>query len=74
MRDVGDELALRLRQLLEFAQLLLEAGGHVVERGSERGEVVGATDRHPLLELAGGQPLGGAGRVPHRQHHPPGHQ
>ena len=52
MRDVGDELALRLRQLLEFAQLLLEAGGHVVERGSERGEVVGSADDHPLLKIA----------------------
>ncbi len=29
--DVGDELALHLRQVLQFADLLLEVGGHVVE-------------------------------------------
>ncbi len=74
VRDVGDELALHLGQFLKLVQLLLEAGGHVVERGGERGEVVGAADDHPLLKLAGGQPLRGPRRVPHRQHHPPGHQ
>ena len=74
VRHVGDELPLHLGQLLQLAQLLLQAGRHVIERPGQGGQVVGATDRHPLLELAIGQPLGRLGRFPDRHDHPPGDQ
>ena len=74
VRHVGHELPLHLGQFLQLAQLLLQAGRHVVERAGQRGQVVGAADRHPLLELAVGQPLGRLGRLPDRHHHPPGDQ
>ena len=43
------------------------------DRG-QRGQVVGAADRHPLVQLAVGQPLGRRGRLPDRDHHPAGDQ
>ena len=61
--DVGDEAALQPAQLLELPDLALQVAGHLVERRGEAGEVVLARDPQPLLQPAGGQPLGD----------PPGH-
>jgi hypothetical protein len=72
MRNVGDELPLRLGKLLQFPQLLLQAGRHVVEGRSERSEVVLAADRHPFLKPTGRQALRGPRRMPDRHHDPPG--
>ncbi len=74
VRDVGDELPLYLRQVLQLFELLLEAGGHLIERGGQRSELVGAADFHSLAQLTGRQPPGAAGREPDRDHHPPRHQ
>ena len=74
VRDVGHELPLQLRQLLELAQLVLQAGRHVVERRGQRGQVVRPADPHPLAETAGRQPLGRLGGMPDRDHHPAGDQ
>ena len=72
--DVGGEPLLQLREPLELGDLPLQAVGHGVEAGGQPGQVVLAADDHPLLELALGQPLGGAGRPAHRVDHQPGHQ
>jgi hypothetical protein len=53
MRDVRNELPLDVRQLLKLLQLLLEARGHIVERGGQRGQLVGAAYFHPLAQLSG---------------------
>ncbi|GMA18543.1 hypothetical protein GCM10025862_05640 [Arsenicicoccus piscis] len=66
MRDVRDELLLQRREGLQLADLGLQAGRHPVERPAERGQVVGAADGHPLVQLARGQPLGDLRRAPHR--------
>ena len=61
--------------LFQLGQLLLEAGGHVVERGvaSAASSSVPRTSIRSL-ELAGRQPVRALGRQPHRNHDPPGHQ
>ena len=53
VRDVGHELPLELSQILQFAQLALQAGRHVVKRGGQRREVIGAVDLHAFFEVAG---------------------
>jgi hypothetical protein len=58
MGDVGYEALLYAGQILESVDLLLEAGGHLVERGSQSGQVVLAADGDPLLEMAVGELLG----------------
>ena len=68
VRDVGDEPALHPGQVLELADLALQAGGHPVERRRQPGQVVLAAHPHPLLEPAGGEPLGDPRRHPHRRH------
>ena len=72
--DVGDEPPLHPAQLLELADLALQAGRHLVERRGQPGEVVLAGDPQPLLELAGGQPLGDPPGQPDRGDHLPGDQ
>ena len=72
--DVGDEAALHPGQLLELADLLLQAGGHLVERRAEPGDVVLAADVHALLEPARGEPLGDPAGQPHRGDHLAGDQ
>ncbi len=74
VRHVGDEPALHPGQVLELADLALQAGRHPVERRGEPGQVVLAPHPHPLLEPARGEPLGDPRRHPHRGHHLPGHQ
>ena len=74
VRDVGDELPLRLGQFLQLAQLALQAGRHLVERGRQRRQVIRAAHLHPLVQVAGRQPLRRLRRVPDRQHHPAGDQ
>jgi hypothetical protein len=66
VRHVRDELPLRPGQLLQFAQLLLQAVRHVVEGRGQRTEVVRAADRHPLLKPSRGQALRRPRRVPDR--------
>ena len=72
--DVGDEAALQPAEVLELADLPLQVGGHLVERRRQPGEVVLAAHLHPLLELAGGEPLGDAAGHPDRGHHLAGDQ
>ena len=66
--DVGDEAALQPAQLLELADLLLQVGGHLVERRGQAGQVVLAAHAEALLELTGGEPLGDPARHPDRGH------
>ena len=72
--DVGDELLLDAAELLELADLALQVAGHLVERRRQPGQVVLTGDPHPLLEVAGRQPLGDPARHPHGRDHLPGHQ
>ena len=72
--DVGDEPALHAGELLELADLLLQARGHLVERGAQPGDVVLAAHVHALLEPAGGEPLGDPAGQPDRRHHLAGDQ
>ena len=72
--DVGDEAPLEPAELLELADLLLEVGGHLVERRREPRQVVLAGDAQALLQLPGGQPLGDPAGHPDRGHHLAGHQ
>ena len=72
--DVGGEPLLQLGEPLELGDLPLEAVGHRVEAGGQPGELVLAAHGHPFLELPLGQPLGGAGRPPHRVDDQPGDQ
>ena len=72
--DVGDEPALHARQLLELADLLLQAGGHLVERRAQPGDVVVAAHVHALLEPAGREPLGDPAGQPDRGDDLPGDQ
>ena len=72
--DVGDEALLDPGQLLELADLLLQLGGHVVHRGGEPGQVVAATDLHPVVQVARGETLGGAPGRPDRDDDLAGHQ
>jgi hypothetical protein len=74
MADVRDELALHVGQVFELAELGLQAGRHVVERGGQRGQVVHTEHPHAFLEVAGRHALGRLGRLPDGQHHPPGYQ
>jgi hypothetical protein len=71
VRDVGHELPLRLGKLFQFAELLLQARGHVVERVGQCGKVVGARGRHPLVKVARRQPARRLRRLPQWHHHPP---
>ena len=74
VRDVGGEPALEPGHLLQPQDLPLQVGRHLVEGGGEQGEVVLAVDHHPLVEQAGGEPLGGPRGHPDRGHHQPGDQ
>ena len=74
MRDVGDEPALHPGQLLQLADLPLQVAGHLVEGDRQPGQVVLAADLHPLLELAGRQPLGDPRGHPDRGDHLTGDQ
>ncbi len=53
---------------------LLQAGGHLVERRAEAGDVVVAAHVHALLEPSRRQTLGHPSGQPHRRHHLPGDQ
>ena len=55
VRDIGDEPLLHLGQRGQLRDLLLQAAGHVVEGGSQPGQLVLAPDFQPLLQLARGQ-------------------
>ncbi len=68
VRHVRDEPALHPRQLLQLADLSLQAGRHLVERRAEPCDVVVAANVHPLLETTGGQPLRDPSGEPHRRH------
>ena len=57
VRHVGDEPLLHRATGPRAGGSALEAVGHPVERRGEQGEVVLAAGRHPLVELAGGEPL-----------------
>ena len=72
--DVGDEAALHPGELLELADLLLQAGGHLVEGRAQPGDVVVAAHVHALLEPAGREPLGDPPGQPHRGDDLPGDQ
>ena len=72
--DVGDEPALDPAELLELPDLALQVGRHLVERRGQPGQVVLAGHPQPLLEPAGGQPLGDPPGHPDRGDHLPGHQ
>ena len=72
--DVGDEAALHPAELLELADLALQVAGHLVERGRQPREVVLAGHLEPLLELAGGEPLGDPAGHPDRRDDLTGHQ
>ena len=74
MADVRDELPLHAGQILQLAELGLQAGRHLVERGGQRGQVVHAEHLHALLEVTGRHALSRLGGVPDGEHHPPGHQ
>lgn len=65
VRDVRDELALHLRQVLQLADLLLEVRGHVVEGAGEARQIVLTADPHALFETSGGEPLRALGGQPH---------
>ena len=67
--DVGHELALHPRELLELPDLALEGVGHLVERRAQPGDVVLADDVHALLEPARRDPLGDPPGQPDRGHH-----
>ena len=69
MADVGGEPALQRAELLELVDLLLDARGHLVVGLREPGDLVVAVDRHPLVEVAVGEPLGDVGGLPDRAHH-----
>jgi len=58
MTDVRNELLLHSRQVLQPADLVLQFTGHIVHRGRQAGQFVGALDLHPLVEIAGGDASG----------------
>ena len=68
MADVGDEPLLHPREVLQPADLLLQAGRHLVEGGAQTGQVVVALDMHALGQVPGRQPLGDARRQPDGRH------
>ena len=72
--DVGGEPALQRAELLQLADLLLDALRHRVVRLAEPGQLVLAVHRHPLVEVPVGEPLGDLRGLPHRAHHLPGDQ
>ena len=72
--DVGDEPALQAAELLQLADLLLEVGGHLVERRRQPREVVLTGDAQALLQVACGQALGHPARHPDGSHHLAGDQ
>ena len=74
VRHVGDEAPLHPGQVLELADLALQAGRHPVERRRQPGQVVLAAHPHPLVEPARGEPLGDAGGHPDRRDDLPGDQ
>ena len=66
--DVGGEPALQRPELLELADLRLDARRHLVVRLREPGHLVVAVDRHPFVEVAVGEPFGDVGGLAHRAH------
>ena len=74
VRHVTGEATLQTGQVLESADLALQAAGHVVERLPQPCDVVGAADLDPLREVTRGEPARGFGRDPYRPHHLPGHE
>ena len=70
--DVRGEPPLQRAELLELADLGLDAAGHLVVRLGQPRHLVVAVHRHPLVEVAVGEPLGDLGGLPHRPHHLPG--
>ncbi len=74
VRDIGDELLLHPRQLLQLPDLVLQARRHLVEAGRQPGQVIPATHDHPLREVARGEPFGDPRRQSHRRDHLAGDQ
>ena len=66
--DVGGEPALQRPELLELADLRLDARRHLVVRLREPGHLVVAVDRHAFVEVAVGEPFGDVGGLAHRAH------
>ena len=74
MRHVRDELPLDLGQFFQFPELVLQAGGHLVEGGRQRRQVVGPPRGHALIQLSCRQPARRLCRLPDGDHHPAGDQ
>ena len=74
MRDVGGEPPLQPGHPLQPGDLPLQVVGHLVEAGGQQGQVVLAAHHHPLVEQAGGEPLGGPRGPPDRVDDQPGDQ
>jgi hypothetical protein len=69
--DVGGEPALQRAELLQLADLLLDALGHRVVRLAEPGHLVVTVHRHPLVEVPVGEPFGDLRGQPDGAHHLP---
>ena len=74
MADVGGEPPLQVSELLQGVDLTLQTFGHIVERHGQPGHIVLTAYRHPLGEVAFGEPFGDPRCRPYRQHHLPRHQ
>ena len=73
-RDVGGEPALQRAELLELADLLLDALGHLVVRLGEPRDVVLADDDHAFVQLTAREPFGGLRGAADRPDDLPGHE
>ena len=49
-------------------------GGHVVEGGTEFGDLVGSVNRHAHIQISGFEPPCGLHQTAHRSHDSTGHQ
>ena len=72
--DVRGEPALQRAELLELADLALDALGHLVVRLGEPGDVVLADHDHAFVQLAAGEPLRGLRGAADRPDDLPGHE
>ncbi len=74
MADVGGESPLQRAELLELADLRLDAAGHLVVRLGQPGHLVVAVHGHALVEVTVGEPLGDLRRLPDGADDLPGDQ